>query len=147
MDQFEGSMITSENSRAARESSRVIISKSRLNSTGHSACTSEVREIFDRQTHVPNDCWQLICLCVLQPWDRCNSKTAPVRNITRLVWFGLLWFSGTSTIVGYVMRNPVFKYISNIWFVNTFCRCTQLNDETVLFLKIQWTGVHYVTFF
>ena len=46
MDQFEGSMITSENSSVARESSRVIILKSRLNLTGHSACTSEVRDIF-----------------------------------------------------------------------------------------------------
>ena len=55
MDQFEGSMFTSENSSAARESSRVIILKSRLKSTGHSACMSEVRDIFDRQTHVPND--------------------------------------------------------------------------------------------
>ena len=54
MDQFEGSMINSENSCVARESSRVIILISRLNSTGHSACTSEVRDIFDRQTHVPN---------------------------------------------------------------------------------------------
>ena len=52
MDQFKGSMITSENSSATRESSRVIILKSRLYSTGHSACTSEVRDIFDRQTHV-----------------------------------------------------------------------------------------------
>ena len=50
MDQFVGSIITSENS-----SARVIILKSRLNSTGHSACTSEVRDILDRQTHEPND--------------------------------------------------------------------------------------------
>ena len=80
MDQFEGSMITRENSSVARESSRVIILKSRLNSTGHSACTSEVRDIFDRQTHVPNDRWQLMYSRVLQPWDRRNSTTAPVRN-------------------------------------------------------------------
>ena len=82
MDQFEGSMITSEDSSAARESSRVIILKSRLNSTGHSACTSEVRDIFDRQSRVPNGWWQLICSHVLQPWDHRNSTTAPVRNIT-----------------------------------------------------------------
>ena len=56
--------------------------KSRLNSTGHSDCTSEVRDIFDRQTYVPNDWWQLMCSNVLQPWDRRNSMTAPVRNIT-----------------------------------------------------------------
>ena len=71
----EGSMITSE-------SSRVIILKSRLDSTGHSACMSEVRDIFDRQIHVPNDWIQLMCSRVLQPWDRRNSMTAPVHNIT-----------------------------------------------------------------
>ena len=78
------SMITSVNKSVARESSRVIILKSRLNSTGHSSCTSEVHDIFDRQTHVPNDWWQLMCSRVLQPRDRCNSTTAPVRNITGL---------------------------------------------------------------
>ena len=76
----EGSMITSENSSVARESSRVIILN--LNSTGHSACMSEVRDIFDRQTHVPNDRWQLMCSHVLQPLDRRNSMTVPVSNIT-----------------------------------------------------------------
>ena len=78
----EGSMITSENSSVARESSHVIILKSRLNSTGHSAFTSEVRKMFDRQTHVPNDWWQLMCSSVLQPWACRNSMAAPVRNIT-----------------------------------------------------------------
>ena len=53
----EGSIITSKNNSVARESSRVSILKSRLNSTSHSACTSEVRDIFVRQTHVPNDRW------------------------------------------------------------------------------------------
>ena len=58
MDQFEGSRRFDAhqwNSSATRESSRAIILKSRLNSTGHSACTSEVRYIFDRQAFVPND--------------------------------------------------------------------------------------------
>ena len=85
MDQFEGSRRFDDhqwNSSAARESSHVIIFKSCLNSTGHSACMSEVRDIFDRQMHVPNDWWQLMCSNVLQPWDRRNSMTAPVRNIT-----------------------------------------------------------------
>ena len=58
-------MITSENNSVARESSRVIISKSRFHSTGHTACTSEVRDIFDRLTHVPNDRWQLMYSRVL----------------------------------------------------------------------------------
>ena len=77
----ESSMITSENSSPTRESPRTIILKSHLNSTGHSAHTSEVRDIFDRQTHVPHDWWQLMCSNVLQPWARRNSMTAPVRNI------------------------------------------------------------------
>ena len=64
MDQFEGSRRFDDhqwNSSATRESSRVIILKSRLNSTGDSACTNEVRDIFDHQTYVPNDWWQLMC--------------------------------------------------------------------------------------
>ena len=87
MDQFEGSRRFDDpqwNSSATRESSRVIILKSRLNSTGHSACTSEVRDIFDRQTYVPNNWWQLMCPNVLQPWDRRNSMTVLFRNITKL---------------------------------------------------------------
>ena len=86
MDQFEGSRWFDDhqwNSSAARESSRMIILKSRLNFTGHSACTNEVRDIFDRLTHVPNDWWHMMCSHVLQPWDRRNSMTAPVRDITQ----------------------------------------------------------------
>ena len=63
----ESSMITSENSSIARESSRGIILKSRLDSTGHSACTSGVRDIFDRQTYIPNDWWQLMCSLARSP--------------------------------------------------------------------------------
>ena len=58
MDQFEGSRRldeTSENNSVAHESSCVIILKSSLSSTGHSACTREVRDIFDRQTRIPSD--------------------------------------------------------------------------------------------
>ena len=28
---------------------------------------------------------------------------------------GLIWFSGISTIVGYLMENPIYTYISNIY--------------------------------
>ena len=28
-----------------------------------------------------------------------------------LVWFGLVWFYGISTIVGYLMPNPFYTYI------------------------------------
>ena len=85
MDQFEGFRRFDDhqwNSCATYECSRGIILKSCLNSTGDSACTSEVRDIFDRQTHVRNDWWELMCSNVLQPWDRCNSMTASICNIT-----------------------------------------------------------------
>ena len=53
-----------------------------------------------------------------------------------LVWFSLVWFDGISTFVGSLMPDPVFTYILNIGFLNTFCRYTQLNIPTVLFLTI-----------
>ena len=56
-----------------------------------------------------------------------------------LVWLGWVWFYGISTIFSYLMPNPFFTYISNIWFVNAFCRNTQLTDQTVLFLTIQFS--------
>ena len=54
------------------------------------------------------------------------------------ILFSLVWFYGISTIVGYLMPNPVFRYILDIWFVNTFCRYTQLNYLTDLFWTIQF---------
>ena len=91
MDHFKGSQRFDDhqwNSSAARERSCGIILKSCLNSTGHSACTSEVRDIFDHQTH---DWWQLMCSNVVQPWDRHNSMMAPIHNITSIV---SLWNGG-----------------------------------------------------
>ena len=36
--------------------------------------------------------------------------------------------------------NPLFTFhIKYIWFLNIFCRYTQLNDQTVLFLTIQFS--------
>ena len=34
--------------------------------------------------------------------------------IVGLVWFGLVWFYGISTIVGYLMPNPFYTFILNI---------------------------------
>ena len=30
-----------------------------------------------------------------------------------LVWFGLVWFYGIPTIVGYLMSNPFYTYVLN----------------------------------
>ena len=35
----------------------------------------------------------------------------------KYIWFCLVWFYGKSTIVGYLMPNPLYTYILNIWFV------------------------------
>ena len=31
------------------------------------------------------------------------------------MWFGLVWFYGTSTIVGYLMSNPLYTYVLNMY--------------------------------
>ena len=44
----------------------------------------------------------------------------------------LVGFGGILTIAGYLMPNPgLYIYILNIWFVNIFCRYTQLDDLTI----------------
>ena len=30
-------------------------------------------------------------------------------------WFGLVWFNGTSNIVGYLMPNTIYEYILDIY--------------------------------
>ena len=32
-----------------------------------------------------------------------------------MIWFGLVWFYGISTIVGYLMPNPLYTYMLNIY--------------------------------
>ena len=32
-----------------------------------------------------------------------------------IVWFGLIWFYSISTIVGYLMPNPLYTYILDIY--------------------------------
>ena len=54
----------------------------------------------------------------------------------RKYWFDLVWFYNISTIVGYLMSNPVFAYIWNILFESTFYTYTLLNNPIVLFLTI-----------
>ena len=55
-----------------------------------------------------------------------------------LIRFGLVWFYGISTIVGYLMPNPAFTYILDICFVKIFYKDIMLNNQIVLFLTIQF---------
>ena len=77
-----GLIITSENNSVARESSRVILLNSRLNSTGHSACTSEVRDIFDRQTRVSND-WCARSFSNLEAAETQRQRTSVILHENR----------------------------------------------------------------
>ena len=39
-------------------------------------------------------------------------------TLNKTDWFGLVWFYGISTIEDYLILNPVYSYIFDIWFVN-----------------------------
>ena len=86
-------------------------------------------------------------LLVLSVWN--TASIPPTRHSSQkgLVQFGLVWFYGISTNVGYLMPTPVFTYILNIWFINTFSTYTLLNDQSVLFLRIQFSWSHKVKWF
>ena len=51
--------------------------------------------------------------------------------------FGLVEFCGISTIVGYLMPDPLNTYILNIWFVNILV-ITFLNKPEFLFCTVKW---------
>ena len=50
----------------------------------------------------------------------------------------LVWFSGISTIVGYQCQILFYKYIKCMICKHIFYIHTQLNDQTVLILTIQF---------
>ena len=77
-----------------------------------------------------------------QPCWLFNAKSSLYLH-SKCIGFGLVGFYGISTIVGYLMPNPVFAYILNIC-VNTFCRSIRLNEETVLFQSGISTIVGYL---
>ena len=71
------------------------------------------------------------------------ANTLLIRPMARLyiyiysVFFRLILF-GFMIYQPLLMSNPVLTCPLNIWSVNTFCRYKQLNDQTVLFLTIQF---------
>ena len=53
--------------------------------------------------------------CILNPSDRTGNRSKAKGNSEL---DGLVWFDGISTIVGYIMPNPIYTCIRYIWFVN-----------------------------
>ena len=43
-----------------------------------------------------------------------NAKSSLYKYI-KYIWFGLIGFYGISTIVGYLMPNPLYTYILNLY--------------------------------
>ena len=61
---------------------------------------------------------------------------------------GLVWFSGISTIVGYLMPNPlyIYIYIYIIWlglilmYIN-HCRLFKFKSSLYIYIKYIWFGL------
>ena len=52
-----------------------------------------------------------------------------------VVWFGLVWVYGISTIIGYLVSNLVYRYILNTLFVNYLLEKTCFKKPELLFAR------------
>ena len=73
-----------------------------------------------------------------------NAKSSLYIYI-RYIWFGLVGLYGISTIVGYLMPNPLYTYILDIYDLVSFClvlwhinRCRLFNAKSVLYIYIRY---------
>ena len=67
-----------------------------------------------------------------------------------MVWLGWVGFYGISTRVGYLMPNPLYTYISNmyglvwlgwvLWHINP-CRLFNAKSSLHLYIKYIWSGL------
>ena len=62
------------------------------------------------------------------------------------IWFSLRLFYGISTIVGYLMPNPLYTYILNIymvwvlWHINN-CRLFNAKSSSYMYIQYIWFGL------
>ena len=63
------------------------------------------------------------------------------------IWFGWVGFYGISTIVGYLMPDPLYTYIFNIiwfglvlWHIN-HCRLFNAKSSLYIYIKYIWFGL------
>ena len=61
-----------------------------------------------------------------------------------MIWFGLVWFYGISTLVGYLMPNPLYTYIlDNMiwcdWVSWHISPCRLFNGKSFLNIYIKYT--------
>ena len=55
-----------------------------------------------------------LVLWLINHWRLFNAKSC-LHIYIKYMGFGWVWFNVTSTIGGYLMPNPVYTYILNIW--------------------------------
>ena len=66
-----------------------------------------------------------------------------------MIWFGLVWFYGKATIVGYLMPNPyLYIFIKYIWFglvgfygISTIVGYLKPNPYLYISIKYIWFGL------
>ena len=77
-----------------------------------------------------------------------NAKSSLYIYI-RYIWFCLVGFYGISTIVGYLMPNPLYTYILDIydlifgwvlWHIN-HCRLFNAKSSLYIYIKYIWFGL------
>ena len=85
------------------------------------------------------------------PYQPFNAKYSLYIYI-EYIGFGLVVFYGISTIVGYLMPNPLYTYIINIldlvwlglWHIN---HCRLFNAKSSLYIYIKYIGFGLVVFY
>ena len=92
--------------------------------------------------------WFGLILWHINPCRLFNTKSSLYIYI-KYIWFGLVGFNGISTIVGYLMPNPLYKYILNIydlvglgwvlWHINN-CRLFNAKSSLYIYIKYIWFG-------
>ena len=93
--------------------------------------------------------YDFVCL-VLWHINHCwlfNAKSSLCIYI-KYIWFGWVGFYGISTIVGYLMPNPLYTYILNIydlvglglWHI-IHCRLFNAKSSLYIYIKYIWYGL------
>ena len=83
----------------------------------------------------------------INPCRLFNAKSSLYIYI-KYIWFGLVGFYGISTIVGYLMPNPLYTCILNIydlvglvlWHIN-HCRLFNAKSSLYMYIKFIWFGL------
>ena len=72
--------------------------------------------------------------------NKTKKKKQPIEFVV-LVWFGLVKFYGILTIIGYLMPNPLYKYIKHM-ICKHILLITFLNEPNFILLQtVKWFQV------